>query len=252
VTTVGLHPPSDRRATMKHGRAMMRHGRKVVAVITALTLLTSILVAAEPATAAVDGVKALDSAATISNPRWFQDRFAEGFRLYIMQSTSWGSCAAWPNAEPQLKMALDAGMKIAVYTRDPRCWAGGIDAAGPYVDQLQFFAVDVETDPGIPVTREMIDGVAAMGVRPVIYSGSGQWPAVMGASTAFADVPLWDTNATELDPARWAPNIDSPPADHYGGWNTEGTPRVMIQQAFEVNLDGVRIDLNSVRRDFLK
>jgi len=250
--TVGLHPPGGRRATLETRRAMMRHRRKVVAVMTALTVLESMLVAAEPATAAVDSVKALDSAAMISNPRWFQDRFAEGFRLYILQSTSWGSCAAWPNAEPQLKMALDAGMKIAVYTRDPRCWAGGIGAAGPYVDQLQFFAVDVETDPGIPVTREMIDGVAAMGVRPVIYSGSGEWPAVMGASTAFAEVPLWDTNAAEVDPAGWAPNIDSPPAEPYGGWNTGGSPRVIIQQAFEVDLDGVRIDLNSVRADFLK
>ena len=230
----------------------MKQRRKAAAVIAGLLLVTGISVAAERATAAADSVKALDSAATISNPQWFHDRFAEGFRLYIMQSTSWGSCAAWPNAEPQLKMALDAGMKIAVYTRDPQCWASGIDAAGTYVDQLQFFAVDVETDPGIPVTREMIDGVTAKGVRPVIYSGSGQWPAVMGPSTAFADIPLWDTDATELDPARWAPNIDSPPADHYGGWNTDSNPRVIIQQALEVNLDGVRIDLNSVRADFLK
>lgn len=224
----------------------------MVAVMTASTLLVSMLVAAEPATAAVDSVKALDSAATISNPQWFQDRFAEGFRLYIVHSTSWGSCDAWPNAEPQLKMALDAGMKIAVYTRDPRCWAGGIDAAGLYVDQLQFFAVDVETDPGIAATREMIDGVAATGVRPVVYSGSFEWATVMGASTEFADVPLWDTNATEVDPAGWVPNIASPPAEPYGGWNTAGNPRVIIQQAFEVELGGVRVDLNSVRADFLK
>ena len=108
---------------------------------------------------------------------------------------------------------LDAGMKIAVYTRDPRCWAGGIDVAGPYVDQLQFFAVDVETDPGIAATREMIDGVVATGVRPVVYSGSFESATVMGASTEFADVPLWDTNATEVDPAGWVPNIASPLAE---------------------------------------
>lgn len=201
----------------------------------------------------IDSVKAIDSANTVSDRTWFFRRKAEGVELYVMHSTLWGSCTPWSRSQAQLKMALDAGMKIAIYTRNPHCWSSGIDAAGPYVSKLQFFALDVETDPGLPVTREMVDGVKSKGVRPVIYSGSGMWPSVMGYGNAdFSDVPLWDTNANLLEYPGWRAKLDTPTPVAYGGWNTTANPRVLVQQAFEVTVDGVKVDLNSVRADFLR
>ena len=201
-----------------------------------------------------DAVKAFDTTATITDPAWFAGMVRRGFGLYIMHSTWWGTCNPWPNTVPQLKMALDAGLKIAVYTRDPRCWRQGIEATGPYAGRLQFFALDIETDPGIPVTKEMVDGVTSMGVRPVVYSGSGMWPGVMGSNTtSFSNVPLWDTD-TSAPPApdSWTPSLFSPAPVRYGGWNTPSTMRKGLQQAFEVPIDGVHVDLSSFDRSFLQ
>jgi hypothetical protein len=150
-------------------------------------------------------------------------------------------------------MALEAGLKIAVYTRDPRCWQGGINAAGPYIGQLQFFAIDVETDPGVQATRAMVDGIRAMGVRPVIYSGWGMWPGVMGSGNAdFSDVPLWDTDTSQtVDFSSWTPNVSEPTPVPYGGWNSTDNLRIGVQQKFEYSFNGVAIDLNSFNGAFL-
>ncbi|MFH5878500.1 hypothetical protein [Arthrobacter sp. NA-172] len=196
-------------------------------------------------------VKVLDTTAAITDPNWFRQAYAEGFRLYVMHSTVWGTCTPWQRTQEQLKMALDAGLKIAVYTRDASCWEGGIKAAGPYMSQLQFFALDVEPG-GSLVTRAMVDGVRTLGVRPVIYSGSGMWPGLMNNSTAFADVPLWDTDTSNLNYASWTADYLAPAPVQYGGWNTAGTMRVGIQQKFEHTLNGVNVDLNSFSAGFLK
>lgn len=196
-------------------------------------------------------VKAVDSTAEISDPAWFKQAFDAGIRLYVMHSTAWGNCEPWHRTQAQLKMALDAGLKIAIYTRDASCWQGGISAAGPYVPQLQFFALDVE--PGSsPVTRAMVDGVKGLGVRPVIYSGRHIWPALMGSSAAFADVPLWDTDTSNLDYSTWTADYLAPAPVQYGGWNTSTTMRIGIQQKFEHSLNGVPVDLNSFHASFLK
>ncbi|GAB3567288.1 hypothetical protein GCM10027405_27370 [Arthrobacter alkaliphilus] len=196
-------------------------------------------------------VKVLDTTAAITDPNWFRQAYAEGFRLYVMHSTVWGTCTPWQRTQAQLKMALDAGLKIAVYTRDASCWENGIKAAGPYMSQLQFFALDIEPG-GSLVTRAMVDGVRSLGVRPVIYSGSGMWPGLMGNSTAFADVPLWDTDTSNLNYATWTADYLAPTPVPYGGWNTAGTMRVGIQQKFEHTLNGINVDLNSFNASFLK
>ncbi|CAN7464407.1 hypothetical protein LJR078_003192 [Arthrobacter sp. LjRoot78] len=196
-------------------------------------------------------VKVVDTTAAISDPAWFKKAYDAGIRLYVMHSTAWGTCDPWYRTQAQLKMALDAGLKIAVYTRDASCWRGGISAAGPYAAQLQFFALDVEP-ASPPVTREMVDGVRSMGVRPVIYSGSGMWPDLMGSSTAFADVPLWDTNtASNLNYSTWTADYLAPTPVQYGGWNTSSTMRIGIQQKFEQSLNGIPVDLNSFNASFL-
>lgn len=224
--------------------------KSLIATASALLILVG-LASAPAANAADPSVKVLDTTATITDPNWFRQAYAAGFRLYVMHSTSWGTCDPWYRTQAQLKMALDAGLKIAVYTRDPSCWKGGINAAGAYKSQLQFFALDVETG-GIPVTREMVDGVKGMGVRPVIYSGSGMWPQLMSGSTAFSDVPLWDTNTSRLNYKKWSANYLAPTPVQYGGWNTASTMRIGVQQAFEYNLNGVRVDLNSFNATYLK
>jgi hypothetical protein len=210
--------------------------------------------AAAARSTAAPAVKAFDTTATIHDPGWFVGMAKRGFRLYILHSTKWGTCTPWPNTPAQIKMALDAGLAVAVYTRDPRCWRSGIRAARPYVDQLQFFALDVETDPGVRVTRAMVDGVRKLGVRPVIYSGWGMWANVMGrGSSSFSDVPLWDTDTSSPpDISNWSPDLSSPTPVAYGGWNTRVTMRKGVQQAFEVKVDGVAVDLNSFDASFLR
>lgn len=204
--------------------------------------------------AAPASVAAFDTTATISGTVWFQSMYDRGFRLYVMHSTAWGTCKPWPQTQTQLANALSVGLKVAVYTRSPNCWRGGIEAAGPYAPQLQFFALDIETDPGVAATKAMVAGVAALGVRPVIYSGAGMWAGVQGFDDrSFAGVPLWDTNVTgnvRLD--TWSPRLDLPSPVAYGGWNTPANPRVLIQQAFEVDVDGVLVNLDSVKSSFLR
>jgi hypothetical protein len=199
-------------------------------------------------------VKAFDTTATITDQSWFDQMYDDGFRLYVLHTTEWGTCNPWPRAATQIGMALASGLKVAAYTRDPTCWQNGINAAGQYKAQLQFFALDVETDPGIAVTSGMISSVQALGVRPIVYSGSGMWPGVMGGNnTSFSSVPLWDTaTGSAFNLSTWAPDILSPTPIQYGGWNTPGTMRVIVQQAFEVSAHGVLIDPNSINAAFLR
>lgn len=204
--------------------------------------------------AATGSVKAFDTAWTINDPAWFKNMYANGFRLYILHTTTWDTCDPWPLAEAHVQMALDSGLKVAAYTRDPRCWENGIKAVGQYKPQLQFFVLDVEDDPGVQVTRAMVDGVKAMGVRPVIYSEAGMWANVMGSNTSFSDVPLWDTNVRDMgtiDLATWQPDVLQPTPIKFGGWNTFLTMRKGIQQSFETTIDGINVDLNSFDQSFL-
>ena len=197
---------------------------------------------------------AFDTTATIPGTAWFQDMYDRGFRLYVMHSTAWGTCTPWSETQSQLANALSVGLKVAAYTRDPRCWQQGIEAAGPYASQLQFFVLDSEFGPSVALTRDMVDGVIRLGVRPVIYTGWGMWSQIQGFDdTSFADVPLWDTNVTAaVDPGTWTPDVNAPVPVVHGGWNTPENPRMMVQQAWNVLIDGVVVDLDSVDAAFLR
>lgn len=199
-------------------------------------------------------VAAFDTTATIPGRAWFQGMYDRGFRLYVMHSTAWGTCTPWSETQSQLANALSVGLKVAAYTRDPRCWRQGIEAAGPYASQLQFFVLDSEFGPSVALTRDMVDGVTWLGVRPVIYTGWGMWSQIQGFDdTSFFDVPLWDTNVTgKVDPGAWTLDLNAPVPVTYGGWNTPGNPRVMVQQAWNVVIDGVVVDLDSVDAAFLR
>jgi len=197
-------------------------------------------------------ILAVDSANTITDPAWFKQAHQEGIDLYIIHSTIWGTCTPWNRTQPQLKMALDAGMKIAAYTRDPSCWQGGIAATGPYQKDLTFFALDIETDPGIPVTSQMVNGLEAAGVQPVIYTGADMWPTIEGSNANnFKTIPLWDTDATYQEPQALVADLSVPKAQVYGGWNAPETMRIGIQQYFEYSLNGVDVDISSFDESFV-
>jgi hypothetical protein len=191
-------------------------------------------------------VKAFDTTATLTSASWFAEAYAMGYELYIPSTTLWGENEPWPEVAGQLELALSAGMKIAAYARNPEWWRAALQACEPYQDRLQFFCLDIETDPGVPVTDAMVGGVRSWDVRPVIYSGYGMWPEVMGSNNAdFSDIPLWDTNVTGAVSADFAADIDSPEPVQYGGWNTSDNPRIGIQQGFNTTLNGVIVNVSS-------
>ena len=197
-------------------------------------------------------VKAFDTTAYIDSAAWFASAYAAGYRLYIPNTTVWGQNKPWPQAAPQLKLALDAGLMVAAYARNPSWWYAAIQACSPYTGKLQFFCLDVETSPGVRVTQAMVNGVTNLGVRPLIYSGSGMWTRVMGGNvTTFASVPLWDCQATSGVPANFTADVNSPTPQVYGGWNTPTNPRAGVQQGFNTNLNGVTVDVSSFNSTFL-
>lgn len=170
-----------------------------------------------------------------ASPQWYRDAYAAGYRLMVLSTNVWDRNAPWAAAAGLLGAALEAGLRVAAYTRNPNWYRTGIEACGPHIGSLSFFCLDVEIDPGVPVTRAMVDGVRSMGVQPVIYSSRGMWPKVMGADDSFSDVPLWN-------------------ADHdrtgfvsYGGWSGP----VGTQEREEVVFNGVAINTSSFSAGFL-
>ena len=227
-------------------------GTAVAAAGVALGWGTEALASATSPT--VEVVKAFDRIGAAS-AQWYNDAYAAGFRLAVLSSNIWGQNAPWPQAPTQLELALDAGLKIAAYTRDPSWWKVGIEACAPYIDQLQFFCLDIESDPGVPVTRAMVDGVKSMGVRPVIYSNWSVWPLIMGADNEdFADLPLWDadTQGAHWDPATFTPTLTTPKPVLYGGWNTPPTMHIGLQQTENAYFNGVSVDISSFSADYLR
>ena len=202
-------------------------------------------------------LRALDSDNPISDPAWFVQAYDAGFRLYILSSTEFGTCTPLARTQAQLAMAMDAGLAIAAYTRDPRCWREGIAATGSFRIRLQFFALDIESG-GPQLTRDMISGVQSSGVRPVVYTGARMWDEIMGAGTTeFSDVALWD--AVPVEPGSTAvpglpddaADLLSPPPIPFGGWNESANLRVGVQQHFERVFNGVNIDVNTFSTRFL-
>lgn len=198
-------------------------------------------------------VKAFDSANTISDPAWFNKAYSAGFRLYILNTVRWGTCDPWPLAQTQIQAALAAGLKVAAYTRNPNCWENGILATGPYQKQLQFFAIDVETDPGVAATKSMVDGIKAMGVRPIIYTNYLMWPHIQqNTANSFSKLPLWDAQNSQFPYSNWQANYLSPTPITFNYWNTTDNTRIAVQQQIEYPLNGINVDLDSFDATFLQ
>jgi hypothetical protein len=227
----------------------------LIPLIAILIALTSSPAVADPR----PPVRAFDTTAVVHDKAWFDGMYDRGFRLYVLHSTEWGTTQPWWRTQEQVRMALQSGLMVAGYTRQPGDWQAGIEAFGPYADDIRFFVLDIEDtgytedEPGQAPTREMVDGICAMGVRPVLYTGKAMWERKMGTSTEFADVPLWDTDVREgITYENQVVSLDSPPPQPYGGWNTTDNRRIGVQQAFDVVIDGVPVDLNTFNLRFLE
>jgi hypothetical protein len=211
-------------------------------------------------------VKGFDTDAT-ADQTWFNEMAGDGFKVYLFDSVSWDAecansscstpsttCTIWGNAQQQIQYALNAGMYVGVYNRNPECWHNGLTGLGSYLSHVKFYVLDIESQPGIAPTTTMVNGVKALGVTPIIYSGAGMWPGITGNSTAFSNLPLQDTNVTgSVTYANWQPSLLTPTPQSYGGWNVSSgaSPtgysnlRVAMQQTFNTSLFGQSVDLDS-------
>jgi hypothetical protein len=192
---------------------------------------------------------------------------AAGYKIYTLDSIAWDSecatvgsnpcaprqaCAIWPSATAQIQEALNAGLEVAVYNRNPQCWSKGLTGLGPYLADIRFYVLDIETDPGVAPTAAMVSGIEALGVQPVIYSYQSAWDEITGNSTAFSALPLWDSEVnTDVEddgvPPVGYPALAEPIPPPYGAWTTA----VAEQQTFNTVVDGVSIDDDSFSAPWL-
>lgn len=183
----------------------------------------------------------------VPNQGWFNRRHAEGYEwFWTTGHTYWGGEArVWEDGRLALNSALDAGLKVAAYGRPVGRWREALANFGSVGRHLEFYALDVEFEPdgrAHRVTREMVDGVRAMGVRPVIYTARHMWHEIMAGSDEFGDVPLLDHAGTV---SGWPSELASP---NFGGWSK----RIGQQLRLNVLKDGITIDENVIDRSFLR
>jgi hypothetical protein len=188
---------------------------------------------------------------------WFDAARSEGYDGFVTTlHTYWDSTPQpWLGSHLALERALTAGMWVAAYGRPVSRWQEALTHL-PYDlrTRLKFFALDIEMEPGgvQPVMRqEYADGVASMGVRPIIYTGWGMWGEVMGpGNTQFSHLPLWDFSGDRLD---WPATIVEEQIVKFGGWNSDTTTRVgwQVQMQTAAMLNGVNIDRDVFSRSFI-
>lgn len=203
---------------------------------------------AKPAAAEPAAVKAFDTCSTAcGNPfitqAQFDDFAKEGYKLYVTDDVMWDSemsgdwaCAAHcpanhalpgsgavldPQAVAQIKEALKAGLKFAIYNRNVLAWHTGITGLGSSLDaQMAFYVLDIEAQPGVAPTRAIVSGVRQTGITPVLYTWASAYHAIAGNSTEFDNLPLWMSPLID-----WNANAATPPdypsltyAAPFNGW----------------------------------
>jgi len=203
--------------------------------------------------------RALDFSYDSTNAAGWQKIFGQGFTLAV--ADLWTGFNTFPNAQPQLEFAQQAGLSVAGYValsfnQPSRTGKIQVDRALNSLDgldseerqplsqiakSLQFVAIDVEPD-GQPVNvnavtwiSDAVSEVKQFGLTPIIYTSRNGWQTITGGSTAFASLALWDASpgsaskpaAPELDPFVPYPNASI-------GW----TRRAMRQYDIGPNFDG--------------
>lgn len=203
-------------------------------------------------------VRALDISAYQKRPpaEWWKRMKAEhGLELAIIGAYTGGTATGLgpnPWAMGCMDDALAAGLEIATYSLPSSQVESALDNVLGYHANLLFLGHDVEDGHG--VTRGETDYTESKGVRPVIYSSAFYWPAEMGVSEAFCDLPLWHAaymySRNHSDPSRrvW-PGVwpDAIPSVRYGGWSQP----VAWQFAGDVEVLGINVDLDVIDREWL-
>lgn len=193
----------------------------------------------------------------VQDQRWFDAARAEGYDGFITTlHTNWDDDPRpWLSSHVALEQALNAGMWIAAYGRPVSSWREALGHLPRDLrEQLKFFALDVEPEPGRDhrLQQEYADGVEGeFGVRPLVYTGWGMWGDVMGSGNGdFAHLPLWDFAGDRFD---WPEEMTEEPLVEYGGWNVPGNYRVgwQVQMQQPAWLNGVNIDRDLFSREFI-
>ncbi len=181
-----------------------------------------------------------------------QDEYGVGLAIVSVVD---GGARPNPWFAANIEQAIEAGLEVATY-----CWPpsgvsliGGVtvhhavshrfeaavELSRGYHDRLCFLALDVEAGQG--VTREQVDQVKAAGIPPAIYSSRSQWPAIMGSSQAFADLPLWDASySSRWSETSWPDREIDTWYLGYGGWQD----RTGWQCRGDITVLGERCDLS--------
>lgn len=197
---------------------------------------------------------------------------AAGFRVFITDPIYWSSecsddnctrpvntCTTDPAAVAQIQDAMNAGLDYAIYTRNPNCLTAAIRGLGTSLEQhLSFAVLDIETDPSVPPSTALVNGVKALGVTPVFYSYQGAWDSITGNTTAYASYALQDAEVPDWNaafPAAYPsgfPKLVTMPYP-YGGWS--GYADIEQQQCC-TDIAGIRnssdqVDLDAVNAAWL-
>jgi hypothetical protein len=195
-----------------------------------------------------------------------------GFKVFITDPVDWSSecsdgnctepvstCTIDPAAVKQIQDAINAGLDIAVYTRNPGCLTAAITGLSSTQRQdLSFAVLDIETDPSVPPSESLVSDVKALGVTPVFYSYQSAWESITGNTTAYdgyalqdGEVPDWNATFPAPHPPGYPSLVTMP--DPYGGWS--GYADIEQQQCC-TDVAGIRrssdqVDLDSVNAAWL-
>ncbi len=142
-------------------------------------------------------------------------------------------------ARHQLQVAQNAGFALGAYTWWHPFWRTGQAAIDEALSRtegfpVRFLGLDVE-DPvmswGWPrLVREMVDACLGANILPIIYTSSSMWAKLMGGTTDYAHLLLWDAS------------YGDEPFRPYGGW----TRRAIWQYQETTDLCGTSVDLDRV------
>lgn len=195
-----------------------------------------------------------------------------GFRLFITDPIEWSTecsdgyctmpvntCTIDPAAVAQIQYASNAGLDYAVYTRNPNCLTAAIEGLSSTLQaHLSFAILDIETDPSVPPSAALVNGVTALGQTLVFYSYQSAWYSITGNATAYdsyplqnGQVPSWNVSFPAAFPAGYPRLIAMPYS--YGGWSGEAA---IEQQQCCTDVAGIRnpsdqVDLDAVSAAWL-
>jgi hypothetical protein len=193
---------------------------------------------------------------------WFTTEHANGYQLMVIDPDTWSSefpdgKADDPGSASQCELAADsrqlidnavyAGMRVAIYNRNPNCWRQSLDSLGR-LEKLgtPVYVWDVETQPGLVPTQADVATVTKMGYDNAVYTWDGAVPANL---TEFHTLPLFVTEVANWDTPDAGPAADFPATTSiapFDGWTA-----AQMEQDSTGQLSGIRVDFDSVNAAWL-